>query len=78
MAYAAVEIDNAYACGRTSSSHHLLSVDGQPDQAWWSDVVFPLTGDGHPCGSSEHGYHEATIINSSAPEFIGIRYTWEG
>ncbi len=79
-----VQIDNTYACGRSSGGEHHLPappVDADEDEMddWWHDKVRPLTGDGHPCGEHERGFHEATITAApERPELIGLSWSTEG
>lgn len=76
-----VLIENTYTCGRESSSEEQVPYPepGQDLDDWFDDVVNPLTGDGHPCGSSEHALYEATIIAApDRPELVGETSSWEG
>lgn len=77
-----VEIANSYACGRVSRATHVLPA---PDPArdegedwlerWFDDVVYDLTGDGHPCGASEDALYEARIVAGPAA-LVGQAYDW--
>lgn len=74
-------IDNTYACGRESTSEHDVRgpLQGESLGTWWDEVVHELTGDGHPCGASEHALYEATVIEADDPELNpGDTYSWEG
>jgi hypothetical protein len=76
-----VEVSNTYACGRESTRITRVRgpVPGEGLDDWWQDVVHPLTGDGHPCGASEHALYEATVVRADDPELLpGDTYTWEG
>src|SRR4051812_32755980 len=79
-----VSITNTYTCGRESGSEHVLvgPVPGADEALvddWFDLYVHDLTGDGHPCGSSEHAYYEATITDSPGrPELLGQSHSWEG
>lgn len=77
----AVEISNTYACGRESDSteHVRYPQLGETLESWWDDVVHDLTGDGHPCGSSEHALYEAVITAApDRPELVGETWSAEG
>lgn len=76
-----VHIENTYACGRLSSSVEDVRgpVPGETLDDWWEEVVHPLTGDGHPCGSSEDALYEATVVTVDDPELVaGDVRTWQG
>jgi hypothetical protein len=76
-----VLIENAYECGRESSSRVVVPAPGlsQDLESWWQDEVFDHTGDGHSCGSSEIGSSDARIVEASdRPELVGQTYGWEG
>lgn len=78
---ALVRIHNEYECGRSSDVIESVRspLPGESAETWWQDVVQPLTGDGHPCGSSEHALYEATITRIDDPELRpGDVMTWEG
>lgn len=74
-----VLISNTYECGRTSSNRvDVRPPDGELDD-WWDEVVHPLTGDGHPCGASEHALYEALVVAAPGrPDLVGATQTWEG
>lgn len=80
MSMVTVRIENAYACGR--ESWHTVEVEApaitDSVEEWWEDVVYPHTGDGHPCGASEDANYEATIIDTTpdAAGLIGQRMEW--
>lgn len=85
---------NTYACGRESGEvHHVAAPpvgaeksapwqwDDTPRElaTWWDTVVQPLTGDGHPCESSEHAMYEATVTEAPGrPELVGLTWSAEG
>lgn len=71
-------IENTYACGRQSSAVIDLVEPLWLDENWWQEVAHPLTGDGHPCGSSEHAMYTVTIADADHTEWVGVQYTWEG
>lgn len=74
-----VRVENFYVCGRNSTSTDLVRApfSGEELEEWWQDVVFDLTGDGHPCGSREDALYEVTIIDSpGSPELLGEKYGW--
>jgi hypothetical protein len=79
-----VTISNNYTCGRESGSEHVLrpppmGADENTMDCWFDLYVHDLTGDGHPCGSREHAYYEATITEAPGrPELVGQSYSWEG
>lgn len=76
-----VEIENDYACGRSSGGEHQvpappINATEEDLEDWWEEYVQPLTGDGHPCGAAEHSVYKATITAAPGrPELIG--QTWE-
>jgi len=78
----AVKIENSYVCGRESESVVTVPAPADDDTEfvdWWSEHVHDLTGDGHPCGESEHALYEVTIVASvERPELVGETYSWEG
>jgi hypothetical protein len=74
-----VRIENTYACGRESASTEPAPAPGADVESWWNDVIGPLAGDGHPCGSREHALYEARIVQAPGrPELVGQTYSWEG
>lgn len=81
-----VEITNTYECGRESEATEVVpapSPGAGPDTeelaAWFDEVVQPLTGDGHPCGSRDHAYYEAAIVAAPGQEdLVGVTHSWEG
>lgn len=78
-----VRVYNGYTCGRESEAHYNVR-DPHPGEAvedWFEDAVHDLTGDGHPCGSREHAYYEAEVVDTTSPRvdwLVGETYTWEG
>jgi len=80
-----VRIENTYACGRESwdiaqvADPPAAALDDDardeygihPLDRWYTDVVHDHTGDGHPCGSSEHAVYEATIVEAP-PELAAL------
>lgn len=76
-----VEISNTYTCGRESGSteHVRYPEAGELLEDWWDDVVIPLTGDSHACGSSEHATYEAEIADApDNPTLVGQSWGGEG
>lgn len=81
-----VEVSNSYECGRQSEATEVVpapSPGAGPGtaelEAWFDEVVHDLTGDGHPCGSIEHAYYEATIVAAPGQEdLVGATHGWEG
>jgi hypothetical protein len=78
-----VRMTNTYACGRKTSGEH--TVIGLPDAGdggldeWWETNALYLTGDGHPCGSSERALYEAEVIEAPGrPELVGATWSAEG
>jgi hypothetical protein len=78
MATVTVRIENVYSCGRVSSSEEQVSAPTGDLDRWWENVIYPLTGDGHPCGSGEDAVYEATIVKSpdDRPELVGQSHEW--
>lgn len=75
-----VLIENTYTCGRESSATVTLAAPapGRDLEVFW-DVVHERTGDGHPCGSSEHALYEVRITEAPGrPELVGEWMSWEG
>lgn len=75
-----VEIVNTYEDGHESS--RLVTVDEPEDpdnlDDWWSDVVFPETGDGHGKKHPKLGcMYEATIIDAADPALRGLSQEWD-
>jgi hypothetical protein len=73
-----VRIENAYECGRESSETIDLPNPTGPLEDWWEEVIFPCTGDGHPCGSKERCHSEATILAADDPVLVGQTMGWQG
>lgn len=76
-----VLIENSYACGRESTREVQVPppAPGQDLQEWFDERVNEHTGDGHPCGASEHALYEARIIAApDRPELVGEHTSWEG
>jgi hypothetical protein len=78
-----VRIANSYACGRVSTSEHEVRgpAEGESVDQWWEVVVFPLTGDGHPCGADEYADYEATVVGVDTPMqglLAGRVHSWAG
>lgn len=76
-----VRVENSYECGRVSNSieHVRNPLPGESVEDWWALVVQPVTGDGHPCGSTDHAFYRATITRIDDPELRpGDTMTWEG
>ena len=80
MTHVIVEIQNIYACGRTSISTEQVRYPepGESAEDWWDEVVAPLTGDGHPCGAYERSVYEATVAKADgALDLLGTTTSWE-
>lgn len=84
-----VAVSNFYACGRESSSVHelpappigadLADEDDADAVDWWEETVHEHTGDGHPCGSSEHATYTALVTGAPGRvELVGLSREWEG
>lgn len=79
-----VVIDNTYTCGRESRRTAWVpeppaGVDEGELYEWFDEHVNELTGDGHPCGYSEHAMYEASIaIAPGRAELVGKSSSWEG
>jgi hypothetical protein len=76
-----VEVSNTYVCGRQSGGIEYVRypMRGECLDAWWDEEVSTVTGDGHPCGSSEHALYEAVVLAAPhAPELVGHSWSWEG
>lgn len=76
-----VTISNLYACGRESGETVQVRYPrpGETMEDWWSEVVEPLTGDSHACGSSEHAVYEAKVTAAPhAPGLVGETWGAEG
>lgn len=77
-----VLVENTYTCGRESSSVHQVALPplDQDLDEWWNDSVHELTGDGHPCGASEHALYTATITSEPcySDGLLGASFEWEG
>lgn len=84
-----VRVDNYYTCGRHTRRDVVLPAPVQVPPAdeegvielgsWWDEVVNDETGDGHPCGSSEHAMYDVAIVAAPGrPELVGQTYSWEG
>lgn len=76
----AVRITNTYECGRMTTSQVAVPVPEAPLEDWWEDEVHALTGDGHPCGSTENALYEAQIVwgPPGYEHLMGETYSWEG
>lgn len=79
---ATIWIENTYAeCGR--QSQEVVSVrapvPGESLDDWWQEVVHPHTGDGHPCGRTDHALYTAEILRIDDPVLrAGDKMEWEG
>ena len=73
-----VKIENGYECGQESGETLDLPSPTGSLEDWWEEVVFPHTGDGHPCGGEEEGCSVATIIAAADPAFVGQTTSWQG
>lgn len=80
-----VYITNTYECGRESDREIVVPApdvdltDEDQLDAWWDMYVHDETGDGHPCGSRDHAYYEATIVEAPGhDELVGLTMSWEG
>lgn len=73
-----VVIENTYTCGRQSSVVADVAEPADITEEWRDEVVHPLTGDGHPCGSTEHAMYTAVITDATREEWVGQLFTWEG
>jgi hypothetical protein len=76
-----VHISNGYACGRQSERTVAVPAPGGLSspwtEAWWEEIVQPETGDGHPCGASEHSHYSATVVAADTrPDLIGATHEW--
>jgi hypothetical protein len=77
-----VRIENHYSDGHHST--HIAQVEppkgddlNDPDlDEWFSEAVFPHTGDGHGIDSSLGSCLTATIIAASRVEHVGLEYEW--
>ncbi len=82
LAAAAVqlEVDTTCPCGHTAG--HFLTVRApsadQPVEAWWQDVVGPLVGDGHACGTTGRARIDAHVLASPDGRLNCRSHTWEG
>lgn len=65
-------------CRTSSCAEHVRYPKPDKDlDLWWDDIVHPLTGDGHPCGVSEHALYEAKIVDAPhCPTLVG--QVWSG
>jgi hypothetical protein len=77
-----VLLGNSYECGRSSHKYELVRgryADDEDLDTWWTEVVSPLTGDGHPCGSRDHALYTALVVWSGTPSVrVGESNSWEG
>lgn len=76
-----VRLTDTYRCGRSASRevHLAPPLPDEPLSGWWDRVVLPETGDGHPCGASEHALYEAEVVAApSEPGMAGAMTSWEG
>ena len=75
-----VKITNDYSDGHRSQCEELVegpaSEDADDLTAWFEDVVWPLTGDGHGADSSLHSCYTAEIISCDVKEHLGEWYEW--
>lgn len=73
-----VKIENSYSCGRTSE--RLVTLPAPDDladlTAWWEDVVFEETGDGHPCGETDNAIYDVEIVGGDYDSLLGQRHGW--
>lgn len=71
-----VRIENSYTDGHQSTAEVELAVEPTSlDDAFWWDVVYPHTGDGHHApGLGSH--YEATIVQASNPALVGEHHEW--
>lgn len=75
-----VHIENDYEDGYRSESDVELPAPGADVEAWWEDVVFPHTGDGHgvnPGGRTLDACYTATVI-AGEPDHVGLSNEWIG
>lgn len=82
-----LRIENTYEDGHESSFEVDVAepedVDdgegGDQMKAWWEDVVFPHTGDGHGEEHSNLGVlYEATITRADDTSLCGLTMEWDG
>lgn len=69
-----LKVENAYECGRQSTSTETVedpaSADPADVETWWMDVTYEATGDGHACGKDEHAIYTVTVL--AAPNYLGL------
>lgn len=72
-----VRIENAYEDGHESSREVELEPPEGDIEAWWEDVVFPETGDGHAIGNDMGSFYTATVIAADDPQLVGLVNEWD-
>jgi len=74
-----VRIENWYEDGHESKYEVLVDPPAALDEdgldAWWNDVVFKHTGDGHGINGM-HSVYTATVLACDDPELLGESTEW--
>jgi len=79
---AQIRIENTYADGH--ESERVTEVDPPASlaasdlEAWWDDVVFDETGDGHGIGSMGFCYTVTVLEAPALPGLVGQTNEWVG
>lgn len=78
MARVTVKIENVYEDGHESTREVLLAPPGDDLDAWWDEVVWPETGDGHGADEDLGSCYTATILAADDPALVGQSFEWVG
>ena len=70
-----VKIENSYSDGHESTRVVELPAPGDDLDAWWENVVWEETGDGHGVGGLGSCY-TATIVTANDASLVGKSYEW--
>jgi hypothetical protein len=76
-----IRIENAYSDGHESVRRATVaepaSMADDDLDAWWQDVVFGETGDGHGVGKKGSCY-TVTVLRAKTPGLTGQSHEWVG
>lgn len=71
-----VRIENAYSDGHESSSEVTVPPPADDVDAWFDEVVYQHTGDGHGLDRTLGSCYTATVVAAADPALVGLEREW--